>query len=424
MAAKVNLKKYLPIDGRWQFAPLAKVRGWPQPDIVLIGGKAVRGTGGTFYLEWRENGRRIQRPCGTSPGEALDQWAARSGLIAGTSRSAPKRGSVRTSGVSIQTACEQFLAGIAATRAPSTHKAYDRDLTWFGNHVRRTFVSEVGREDLIGLFALGREQKFSQRTINRAVMVGLMALRDAGAKLELKKGDWPKIAERDVVTYTPGEIAAFLRACSAPEGLLFQVYLQTGFRNREVSTLRWRDIDVQRSTLAVCARPELGFAPKSYECRKVRVPASLIALLKAHRNTSSSALVFPTPPHPRRPNYGGDRENAHHLEMLKTIAYNARLNCGLCIGPKGQCSDGPHCQQWFLHKWRHTYATNMLQSGIDIRTLQILLGHKQLSVTEKYLRALRLDEIEAQVESSRLAAYLIPPGPPAGLSALPLDADL
>jgi integrase len=52
------------------------------------------------------------------------------------------------------------------------------------------------------------------------------------------------------------------------------------------------------------------------------------------------------------------------------------------------------------------FATNMLQSGIDIKTLQVLLGHKNLSTTEKYLRAVRLDELEQRVESSRLAAFL------------------
>jgi hypothetical protein len=38
MAAKVNLKKYLAIDGRWQFVPVLKVKGKPEPLVVLIGG--------------------------------------------------------------------------------------------------------------------------------------------------------------------------------------------------------------------------------------------------------------------------------------------------------------------------------------------------------------------------------------------------
>ena len=60
MAAKVNLKKYLSVGGRWQFVPVLKVKGRPRPDAVLIDGKAVRATSGTFYLEWRENGKRVR----------------------------------------------------------------------------------------------------------------------------------------------------------------------------------------------------------------------------------------------------------------------------------------------------------------------------------------------------------------------------
>jgi site-specific recombinase XerD len=59
-----------------------------------------------------------------------------------------------------------------------------------------------------------------------------------------------------------------------------------------------------------------------------------------------------------------------------------------------------------LHKWRHTFATNMLQSGLDIRSLQVLLGHKNIATTEKYLKSLRLGDLRDKIEQSTLAAYL------------------
>jgi len=48
----------------------------------------------------------------------------------------------------------------------------------------------------------------------------------------------------------------------------------------------------------------------------------------------------------------------------------------------------------------------MLQSGVDIKTLQTLLGHKNIATTEKYLKSLRIEDLRAKVETSSLAAML------------------
>jgi len=70
-----------------------------------------------------------------------------------------------------------------------------------------------------------------------------------------------------------------------------------------------------------------------------------------------------------------------------------------------KCDKSPRCQNWYLHKFRHTFATNILQS-VDIRSLQVMLGHKNIASTEKYLKSLRLDQLREKIESSALAAYV------------------
>ncbi len=193
----------------------------------------------------------------------------------------------------------------------------------------------------------------------------------------------------------------------------------TGFRSQEVATLTWDDVNSKAGTLAVQAKPELGFTSKNYEKRSVPVPRTLILSLNEHRKANpESALVFPIPLHPKRPNYGGEKPDAHALEACKEIAHRAGLNCGKCRSivrkekesqPQegktkvNRCISGPHCKKWYLHKWRHTFATNMLLSSLDIRSLQILLEHKNIATTEKYLKDLRLADLSEDLSDEDLS---------------------
>jgi integrase/recombinase XerD len=405
MALKVNLKKYLPIDGHWQFVPVLKVNGKPRPDVVLIGGQSVKGTTGTFYLEWRQDGKRKQKPCGSAPREALDAWKQQSGILADPDAVAVIEDGNNKKTV-IASACEVFLRQVKATKSEATHDSYSNDLEWFKTHIDKHYVSAVTRDDILRLMGIGRDEKLNQKTINKRLIVVLMALRNAGAEIKMKKGDWPKTTDGEVEIYTDHEIKSFFSACNPEEKLLFQVFLCTGFRAREVSTLTVDSVESSANRLRVKPRPEYKFIPKNYEERIVTVPASLMSTLKKHIKAIQTKLVFPTRPHPKRPEYGGDAPDAHHLELCKEIAFRAGLNCGLCKSKKGSCKITASCSHWFLHKWRHTYATNLLRSGVDIKTLQYLLGHKNLATTEKYLKSLPLEDLQVKVESSTLAALL------------------
>ncbi|WP_263352748.1 tyrosine-type recombinase/integrase [Acidicapsa acidisoli] len=404
---KANLKKYLAHDGKWQFFPVVKVNGRPKPELVLIDGTPRRSTGGTFYLDWREDGKRRTRPVGTSPREALDAWQLHSGILSGEIEAPEEEPVAASSSTTIRAAVEAYLAEVKATKGDATFRAYSGDLAWFQKVCKKHYVDRLGRSDAMALFAAGRGEDLNQKTINKRVIVMLQAMRHAGANIQLRKGDWPRTIDKRVEIYEREELTRFFEACTPEERLVFQVFLCSGFRSRELSCLAWEDVNWQAGTLSVRPRPEFGFTPKSYEERSVPIPHALLESLSKHKKKQpDSVLIFPTPKHPKRPNYGGDKPDAHLLELGKEIAYRAKLNCKRCKTRQGKCSDGPYCQKFYLHKWRHTFATQILQSGIDIKTLQTLLGHKNIATTEKYLKSLRLDDLRQKVESSTLAAML------------------
>jgi len=82
--------------------------------------------------------------------------------------------------------------------------------------------------------------------------------------------------------------------------------------------------------------------------------------LKEYPHRPGSRFVFPSP--------RGNREQ-HMLDKCKNIAERAKLNT----------------EKFDLKTFRSTYATRMLRSGFDPRTVQHWMGHKSLETTMRYL---------------------------------------
>jgi len=406
-SSRANLKKYIKIGRKWRFVPVHKQNGLPYPGTVIIDGKPVRSNAGTFYLEYYEDGRRVQKPVGQSPREAKDAWYAKMSLQC--SKHTPERVEEDQPPelATVASAFYRFIEEARATKEDSTYRAYRRDLEWVEANLERNLTTQVGRDDILRLLTKGRDSGLNAKTVTRRLIVALMALRSSGAVITLKRGDWPKVTEKSVETYHERELLKFFAACEPVEKLLFQTFLCTGFRKREVNTLTWNDVDLRQRTIRVQAKPKYKFKPKNHEERSVPIPTSLIRVLSARkRSQKESDLIFPTPPHPKRPEYGGDKPDEHHLELCKRIAWRARLNCRRCSSGARSCARGPCCERWTLHKWRHTYATNMLRSNVDIKSLQILLGHKNLATTERYLHSLGVLDLRGKIEKSNIADWI------------------
>jgi integrase len=194
-----------------------------------------------------------------------------------------------------------------------------------------------------------------------------------------KKRDWPKYVQKEPKKYEDEELNKFFAACEEEERIFFEFCLMTGFRKKEVTFCYWSDVDLKNGVVRVTAKPEHGFRPKDWEEREVPIPDMLIDSLKGWaKSQNGSPFVFPTRTGTPR------KHRTQLLDLCKSIAKRAGLDP----------------EDFFLHKFRATFATKHLQAGVDLRTVQMWLGHKDLESTMRYLKPARGKGIRAKVNGT------------------------
>jgi integrase len=162
-----------------------------------------------------------------------------------------------------------------------------------------------------------------------------------------KKNDWPRYTEEEPKIYEDEELDTLFAACDAEERLWYEFFLMTGMREQEVMYSYWSDINFKASTVRVSHKPDRGWTPKAYKEREIPIPAKLVTSLKALKAKSDKTcnLVFPT---------AGCNVKMNFLDDLKAVAQRAEQNP----------------EDFWLHKFRATFATRCLWAGVDLRTVQ------------------------------------------------------
>ena len=286
--------------------------------------------------------------------------------------------------------------------SPHTEKAY---IFWI-----RRFIVFSGRrhpetmaEPEIARFlgALATRLHVSASTQNQAFSALLFLYRNVlGRELKgLQTTPRAKLPERVPVVLSPNEVAAILDRMSGPAALAASLIYACGLRLMEVLQLRVKDIDFDLKEIVV----RRG---KGQKDRRTMLPPGLeMALLthlievqRAHEADRRSGNIFVALPNRlarKYPNAAKDwpwywafpatrtyvdaagRRFRHHLhETALQRAFNDALRVSGVLKP-ATC-----------HSLRHSFATHLLQRGYDLRTIQELLGHADISTTMIYTHVL------------------------------------
>jgi integrase len=200
----------------------------------------------------------------------------------------------------------------------------------------------------------------------------------------------PKYDKTMPEIYTDKELNSLFAAVMSPrDNLLFRVLLQTGVREQEAMYLEWDDVDPDRKTVRLQSKQKRwGFRLKDFEERELPLYDDLLKRLMDYKKDHSErgSLIFPKHNEP----------DGHMLRALKRVVRAAGLNCGRCDGCQKKARE---CKNWYLHKFRATYCTKLLRSGVDIRTVQAMMGHSDLESTMRYLRPAESEHIQARINA-------------------------
>jgi integrase/recombinase XerD len=409
--SRVKLFKRIKIGEKWLLAEaLFDSRGRLRRDHVRVQGRDETHPEGSYFIEWWDGGKRYREAVGPNGFEAADKArikqaelsAVRNGILP-----APVIPEPEPERITVADALTRYSDYIQYHRSLRTFRTYRPILASFRNFCSRPYIDEVDREDLLAFATQCMKQGQKGKSVYNKLVVLSQVLKQHGKPKVLKTADWPSFVETVRPIYEDSELTNLFKACTATEEARFKFYLMSGFRDAEGRFVTWRDVDFKHTAVRVTAKPHWGFHPKNWEEREVPVPLKLIALLQRFRPTTSG------PDDPVFPSSSG-RPDGAMLEKLKSVVWRGKLNCGHCaVAHKleggtvkvNRCADGPFCGRWFLHKFRHTYATRHLQDGIDIRTLQQWMGHRDIASTMVYLKGVRNSDIQVRLNKGSLAAF-------------------
>ncbi len=376
MNREVNLTKRVETPQGWRYCRVVlSANGRVKPDIVVVNGNEERHPEGAYYLEWYEGRKRVRLSVGKDAQDAASRRQRKEAELNAVNNGVsvvPESGNNGHS-VVLAEAIRDFLEEKGLQRKKKTHSDYETTLRYFQQSCTKQYLNDITRKDLLAFSAYCRdEMELSPRTVFNKFARVVAFLKANKIKVH-ETGDAPKFVQEEPEIYEKEELKKFFAACDSEEHLWFEFFLMTGMREQEVMFTCWKDIKFADYIVRISHKPDYEWTPKAYKEREIPVPAKLMRSLKKLRAKSNGCqLVFPT---------AGCRPKLDFLDCCKAIAKRAKLNK----------------EDFWLHKFRATFATWSLWAGVDLRTVQQWLGHSDMESTMRYLKPSRSQQVRKKV---------------------------
>jgi len=280
----------------------------------------------------------------------------------------------------MDTATHVYLSYLRVEKGLSqnTILAYGRDLKRFAaflNKRHKHKIDAVDREDIVDFLSSLYTDKLDSRSVAR-YLVSLRCFFKYALMEELVRVDptenleSPKIRQSLPTYLRVDEVDRLLAApdVNTPSGLrnraMLEVLYSTGLRVSELLNLRLSDVDVRMG----CVRC-IGKGNKE---RLVPIGRKAIAAVEQYLADSRSQFVRSESPAPHNQVLFLTR-NGRRLSRVSI--WKILHDYGVKLGLRGRLTP---------HKLRHSFATHLLVRGADLRSVQLMLGHADISTTQIY----------------------------------------
>ena len=278
----------------------------------------------------------------------------------------------------IAAAISSYLTHVQVEKglAPNTLSAYRRDLAKFEDFAkkRKLTLAEVKRDDLVDFLASLYRQKLESKTVARHLVTLRNFFRHAQVQELIADDPTAHLESPKIRRSLPGylrleEVEKLLELPDQkiPLGLrdraMLEVLYSTGLRVSELTSLRVNDLDMKVG----CVRC-IGKGDKE---RLVPVGRKALGIVERYLRDGRTALIGPG-----RGSAGAflfvNRRGGRisRVGVWKIFsAYGRKAGLRVPLTP---------------HMLRHSFATHLLERGADLRSVQLMLGHSDISTTQIY----------------------------------------
>jgi integrase len=305
--------------------------------------------GRVWYLTFYVRGKRVQESTGTSDRRKAEKFCAL--RLSEVERSEY----YQSAKISLAQFGQQYLEYAKANK-----RSWLRDeqiMAHLNTAMGPTKLGDIGALQ-IERYKLDRlQQSASPATVNREVAL-LKHMFNMAEHWQLFFGRNPvrgvKFLEEDnlqIRSLSEAEQEKLLQCCSPYLQDLVTFAINTGLRLGEILNLRWEEVDLENAVIKMLVR-------KNRRMLEVPLNDTAVAVVNGWCGLRKCEFVF------YNPETGGQWKD-------------------LWLGLKKACRKaGLDDLTW--HTFRHTFATRLTRSGVDLVTVKELLGHSSVSVTMRY----------------------------------------